>query len=260
MTGRAAVGPVLLFVLGVVVVRLTLTGEFLNFVKPGHRWWLLAVGAGLVVLGIAGTVREMRQPCTEAAEPARSRLHTRGPLALAPEVLEAHRRAEGHDHSRVPGIAWLLLLPILLVFLVPPPALGAFAAGRAGADVPKPPSSARFEPLGGPDPARPSVYDYAERAAWDDGRTLAGLSVELTGFVTPRPDGGWYLSRLRISCCAADARAYLVEVVGAPKDYPANTWVDVTGTYLASEPGARVARLTASRVRTIDAPAETYEQ
>jgi uncharacterized repeat protein (TIGR03943 family) len=255
--------PIILLVLGAVVLRLALVGDFVNFVKPGHRPWLLAVGLALVIFGIIGFIHDLRHEHDEPTTPVVEREpHTHGPLAAAREVIEAHRREHEpvHDHSRIPAVSWLLLLPILLVFLVPPPALGAFAASRGSAAVPQPPTNARFEPLGPSNPATLQVYDYAERATWDNGRTLTGRTVVLTGFATPRPDGGWYLSRLRISCCAADARAYLVYAVGAKKDYPANAWMQVTGTFIPPQPGTHIARIAVIQVRGIHPPTEPYEQ
>jgi uncharacterized repeat protein (TIGR03943 family) len=146
---------------------------------------------------------------------------------------------------------------VFLVLLVPPPALGAFAASRAGAIVPEPAAHRVYLPLpAGTVPLQ--VHDYAERAAWDGGRTLAGHTVTLTGFVTPKDGGGWYLTRIVITCCAADSRSYLVEVDGASRSPVANTWLRVTGTY-APGPGA-TARITATApVVSANRPADTYE-
>lgn len=256
---------IILFVLGAVVLRLALVGDFANFVKPSHRPWLLAVGVGLVLWGLLGYIHDLRQAHDETDDEAHRpvlerQLHTHGPLAASQEAIDAQHGESVHDHRQVPAVSWLLLLPILLVFLVPPPSLGAFAASRGSAAVPKPPASTRFGPLAPTNPATLQVYDYAERATWDEGRTLSGRTVLLTGFATPRPDGGWYLSRLRISCCAADARAYLVHVLGPVKDYPANTWIRVTGTYAPPQPDTHIAQITATQIHTIHAPPEPYEQ
>jgi uncharacterized repeat protein (TIGR03943 family) len=262
---RNAGGSVLLFVVGAVVLRLVVVGDFVNFVKPGHRLWLLTAGVGLVVVGLYGVIVTARHPEADHDRPRERSPHTHGPLAAPPEVLDEYRLQHELDHSQVPGVAWrgvawLLMIPVMLVLVVPPPALGAFAAGRAGADTPKPAATAHFDPLPASDPAALMIYDYAQRTVWDQGRGLIGRTVELSGFVTPRPAGGWYLTRLRITCCAADARAYLVWAVGARRDYPANTWVKVTGTALTPNPGTRVARVDAARVEIINTPAETYEQ
>lgn len=56
----------------------------------------------------------------------------------------------------------------------------------------------------------------------------------MTGFVSPASakDDGWYLTRIIVSCCAADASSVkvLVHGVAAPKS---DTWVNVTGTWHA---------------------------
>ncbi|MEU7813247.1 TIGR03943 family protein [Pseudonocardia sp. NPDC049154] len=263
------VGPILLFVLGAVAVQLVAFGNHVDYVRPGHGPLLAIAGGLLMAAGLWGVLAGLRagpggsaQESAGAARLARARVHTRGPLAADRETLErlrADEQAEGHDHSRVPGVGWLLVLPVFLVLLVPPPALGAFAADRAGAEVPRP-AAVATEALAGPDPVPVELHDYAERAAWDDGRTLAGHTVVLTGFVTPREEGGWYLSRMVISCCAADARSYLVETAGAPADrVPArNSWQQVTGTYTPGD-GTHTARITALEVRPVAAPQDPYE-
>jgi uncharacterized repeat protein (TIGR03943 family) len=259
------VAPILLFVLGAVAVRLVAFGDHVDYVRPGHGP-LLAIAGGLLTAaglwGVVGGLRAAPEEPVSTARLARARVHTRGPLAADRATLERLRdeeQAEGHDHARVPGVGWLLVLPVFLVLLVPPPALGAFAAGRAGAQVPRP-AAVDSEDLAGPDPVPVELHDYAERAAWDDGRTLAGHAVVLTGFVTPREAGGWYLSRMVISCCAADARSYLVEIAGTPADrVPArNSWQQVTGTYTPGD-GTHTARITAFEVRPVAAPQDPYE-
>ncbi|MCE3550629.1 TIGR03943 family protein [Pseudonocardia sp. RS11V-5] len=259
------VAPILLFVLGAVAVQQVVFGGYVDYVRPGHGPLLATAGGLLTAVGLWGVVAGLRAAPEEsagAARLARARVHTRGPLAADRETLDrlrAEEQAEGHDHARVPGVGWLLVLPVFLVLLVPPPALGAFAASRAGAEVPRP-AAVATEALAGPDPVPVALHDYAERAAWDDGRTLAGHTVVLTGFVTPREAGGWYLSRMVISCCAADARSYLVEVAGAPTErVPAkNSWQQVTGTYAPGD-GTHTARITALEVRPVAAPQDPYE-
>ena len=81
------------------------------------------------------------------------------------------------------------------------------------------------------DPAQVTVAEYVGRAVWDDGLTLEGRTVEMTGFVTPDPAGGWWISRMAVACCAADAIASKVKVLNAP-DLPADTWVTITGRWV----------------------------
>lgn len=276
----------LLLIAGGVVLQVVLSGEYTNYVRPGHGPWLVVVGVALAVAGIAGLVTWLRDRerglDDDAAGPARpaagslARLHTHGPLAVSREELAAARAAaadaadplggddaHGHDHRRGPAVGWLLCLPLLLVLLIPPPALGAWAAARAGAAVPLPTPTARHPgPLPAGDPVALPVHAYAERATWDAGRTLAGRTVDLTGFVTPDPAGGWYVTRAVITCCAADARSYLVKVTGPVPALPTDTWVRVVGRAVpaaGTDPATAVAQVEALSVTTTPAPSDPYE-
>jgi uncharacterized repeat protein (TIGR03943 family) len=257
-------GAAILVVAGGVVLQLTLFGEFQNYVKAGHRPWLLAVGAGMVLLGIAGLVHEVHNPgAAKAATGSRAVVRTHGPFRTEVRVGDdAQHSDEAHDHTQVPGVAWLLCVPVFLVLLVPPPALGAFTASRSGATVPQP-SAAHFDALPPGDPVELQVHDYAERAVWDRGRTLTGRTVVLTGFVTPKQEGAWYLTRVRIACCAADSKSYLIEVLDTSRDYPANTWLHVTGRFApstTSDPHLATARLDVVNVLPTEQPEAPYEQ
>jgi uncharacterized membrane protein YcgQ (UPF0703/DUF1980 family) len=52
----------------------------------------------------------------------------------------------------------------------------------------------------------------------------------MTGFATPVRGGGWDLTRIIFTCCAADAQTVKVHMYGTPAP-PANTWLAVTGTW-----------------------------
>lgn len=256
-------GSVMLIVAGGVVLETTLTGTFRNYVKPGHGPLLLAVGAAMLLLGIAGYLHDTRHP--EYADRARRRAATlpaAGPLRVAATELDHARRLDReHDHYRTPSAAWLLCVPAFLVLLVPPPPIGAYSAQRDTPTVPKP-ARHDFPALPTGNPVALAVHDYAERAVWDHGRTLVGRTITLTGFVTPKPGGGWYLTRARITCCAADARSYLVATLGTAKDYPANTWVRVRGTYASAgtDPERTPAEIRIADTVPISRPADPYEQ
>jgi uncharacterized repeat protein (TIGR03943 family) len=262
---RLGIGPVLLFVVGAVILRLVLFGDFRDYVKPSQGPLLLAAAAVLLTFGLVGAIQHARHD-DPGPERRHTRLHTHGPMRVDPELIEQARqqeRAQGHDHNRTPGVAWLLVVPMVLVLMVPPPALGAYAASRAGAPVPQPVTTRSYPPLpASPSPLPLEVHDYAERAAWDDGRTLTGHPVTLTGFVTPKTEGGWYLTRFVITCCAADSRTYLVEVLGTGDTPVTNSWQQVTGTYAPAEhdlPGGPTARIAATSVNPIDQPQDPYE-
>jgi hypothetical protein len=65
---------------------------------------------------------------------------------------------------------------------------------------------------------------------------MKGRTVQLTGFVTPGSAGTWYLSRLVVTCCAADAQVLKIEMHGTTAP-PADAWVTVTGRWRAHREG-----------------------
>ncbi|MET8894122.1 TIGR03943 family putative permease subunit [Streptomyces albogriseolus] len=173
----------------------------------------------------------------------------------------ARSAGPSHAHPRAPRVAWLLALPAVALLCFPPPALGSCAAreeaGRAEKFV------GTFPALPAGDPVELSLAEFGSRAAYDSGYSLRSRTVRLTGFVTRDDDGTWYVTRLRVACCAADATAVKAEVRGvrAPET---DTWVAVTGTW---HPRGRLGSaaawpplLDATDVRPIAAPADPYEE
>lgn len=84
--------------------------------------------------------------------------------------------------------------------------------------------------------------------------------MTLTGFASPRKEGGWYLTRMVLSCCAADARAVKIEVRGqaAPEE---DTWVRLTGKWVdeGRPPGDDVIpAVEADGIERIAAPKDPY--
>ena len=106
-----------------------------------------------------------------------------------------------------------------------------------------------------------TLSDYAARAVWDDGRTLEGRNVQLTGFVTPNPAGGWYLTRLQLTCCAADAIATKITPQGV-KDLPANTWVTVVGQWVpggGTNSDTAIPLIKVTKLTQVPQPSNPYE-
>lgn len=120
-----------------------------------------------------------------------------------------------------------------------------------------------FPALPSGNPVELALGQFTSRAIYDSGRSLSGRTVRMTGFVTRGDNGTWYLARLLITCCAADASTYKIRIKGA--DAPVNdTWVAVTGTChpkgkLGSEE-AWPPVLDATAVRTVKEPANPYER
>ena len=70
------------------------------------------------------------------------------------------------------------------------------AGNTPQATVAAPQEGSQFDPLPAGDPLPLTLTEYAARAVWDDGISLEGRTVQLTGFVSAAPDGRWYLTRL----------------------------------------------------------------
>ncbi len=147
-----------------------------------------------------------------------------------------HDHDDDHDHSRVPSVGWLMALPILVLISVAPTALGASAADRLEAITPLE-TTERFPPLSTDEPNEMGVYDFIERAIWDDEGTLDGAEVRLTGLVVndDELDDGFRLTRFLVSCCAADGLPVQVVVHGLTEPLPNDTWVEVVVTWRPPE-------------------------
>ncbi|WP_216591468.1 TIGR03943 family putative permease subunit [Streptomyces brasiliscabiei] len=237
-------GPtVLLLLSGAAILRVSLFGElYLRYVQPGLRPFLIVSGALLVLLGLAAGTRTLR---------------------AADHDGDASDNGHAHEHGPAgPRVARLLAVPALVLLLFPPPALGSYSADREAAAY-----AARgvgaFPALPKGDPVTLTLGEFSSRAVYDSERSLKGRTVRMTGFVTHGDDGTWYLTRLLVSCCAADASPYKVEIRDA--DAPVTgTWVTVTGTWHPEgAPGSEQARppvLDAGSVKRVAEPENPYEK
>lgn len=223
-----ATQSVVLTLLGATLLRLSLTDEHLTFVQTWMRWPLLATGVMVLVLSL--------------------RIHL-------------SRSTDHHEGHGTPAAAWLLVLPALVLFVTVPPPLGAYVLER---DVNNIDARQYDEPvmvgLPAGDVVPLTLLDFITRAQFDRNDSLAGRQVRLTGFVTTKDDR-WYVSRLSIRCCAADALGYQVEARGAPAP-PRDQWVEVTGTWV--DPGSPAPRdgtptLEVAAIEPIDPPKTPYE-
>ena len=234
----------LLVLLGGAVLRIAADDTFLRYVKGWTRPYLIVGGAVLLVLGLVSLWRE----------------HTSRRVRAAAEASPGD--VAGHAGHAGPKVAWLLLLPVFAIFLVAPPALGSYAAARGSNNVVQP-SQGDFAPLPAGDPVTTTLTDFATRAIWDQGRSLQGRRVRLVGFVTPRPGGGLYVTRLVITCCAADARPIKITVQGGGQSPAADSWIEVVGTYagveVAGGTSGQIPVIKADSVLAASVPSEPYE-
>jgi uncharacterized repeat protein (TIGR03943 family) len=259
----------LLLAVGGICLRLGLTDAALAYVKSGLQIPLTLTGIALLVLGVGAIMRAFRGD-GEKASVATGDLATTDHAALHGYVSEYSSEEslaeEAHDHAHGPGVAWLLVLPLLALLLIAPPPLGAFAAGRQSA---RPPVTTQtsYPPLPAVEEgAVPlTMTEYVFRALYDADRSLEGAKIRLSGFVTPTEEPGTYLlTRFTMNCCAADATAVSVEILGDGAR-PADSWLEVEGAWEPRpgvEPGTPTTEpplLRASSVRPIEAPVQPYE-
>jgi uncharacterized repeat protein (TIGR03943 family) len=154
------------------------------------------------------------------------------------------------------------MLPVFALILAAPPALGSYAANRTGTAIQEPPG---FADLPAADPVGLTVVDYATRAVYDHGRSLAGRHVRLTGFLSTGSRGTPLLTRMFLSCCAADAQPIKVGLAGSvPAGIKPDTWIQVVGTYTARQikddvNGRPIPFLQVDEVTRVPPPRERYE-
>jgi uncharacterized repeat protein (TIGR03943 family) len=233
----------LLVLSGLGVLHATLvTDLYLRYVKEGMRPLLIGSGVLLVALGVAEALSRRRAPAGAGHG-------------------HDHGHGHGHDHSGVPKVAWLLFLPALSLLFYAPPALGSYTASRAAPKAVEVVEPDDFDPLPATSPLPITLRDFTQRVQQDTGRAIEGRTVRMTGFVTPAGGGGgWYLTRIMVSCCAADAQSVKVRVYGV-RAPAADTWVTVTGAWHPSgtlgTSSAEVA-LDARTVEKVKQPSNGY--
>ncbi len=239
-------------VLGALLLKLVLTGRFVDYVRP--RMGPMLLGAAAVLL------------CAAAAAFVRL-------IAGSGRSGSAHA-SDGEDAYHVAGRAGLFLaIPLVLIAVVPPAPLGAFAAGLGANAGRAPPRSSFFPALPRADGGAVtlSMSDFVSRAIYDPDASLRGVTVRLIGFAAPDrahgTDGAFDLVRFAMTCCAADAIALRVRILGARGPTPAaNAWIEVLGTWRlapARPPGAFdptvLPELDVTSMRSIPQPADPYD-
>jgi putative membrane protein len=179
------------------------------------------------------------------------------------------RREEGHDPSQEDErtSAWplvILALPLLLGVIVPARPLGASAAANrgitTGVALPNAGQSVTLSVL----PGDRTVLDWARLIADNpDPAALDGQPADVVGFVyrdSRFAVDQLMVGRFTIACCVADALAVgvMVEADNAAQ-FPADTWVRVTGRFRAGEfDGEGMPVLLADTVEPVQPPEQPY--
>jgi uncharacterized repeat protein (TIGR03943 family) len=155
--------------------------------------------------------------------------------------------------------AGLVIVPVIVILVQPPTALGSYAASRRSA------SAGGFVVASGEDISEGSLglVDVAA-SSWsgDAMRALvrrAGSQVDFVGFVTRSPgmpEDEFALTRFIVSCCVADALSVQVRVVGVPPgEFAEDQWVRVRGTFY---PVGGEILVDASDVTAVPRPSHPY--
>jgi uncharacterized repeat protein (TIGR03943 family) len=233
-----------LLLVGVSMVMIMVSGKFTRYVKPGLLPWLIASAVLLIALALVAIIADVRRGRPRASHPTDDHCHA-------------------HDHSS--GIVWMLVVPILVLIFITPPALRPSAAAPSVTSVSSDVLNQAFPPL--PPGAAPEVSlpEVLMREAHDTTGALNNRSITLTGFVLNEAQGV-DLGRIVIICCAADAQLARIHLRGPAANgaagLPDNTWLRVEGkvTPAPRQPNsAAIPTLQATTVTRIEAPANPYD-
>lgn len=261
---------VVVSLLGGLLVSITLSGRFTSYVKPGFAPLLLIGGGVLIVVGVVSLILALRDDSRQRKAATGAATHDHGPSA-ADDAGTAEAKtatlledAHGHDHdkSRAP---WLIVVPVLVLLLVAPPALGADAVARnatsqalngavQNAPTLNDQSGAGGGSTGGyafndgsgsvtdssgsrriqhfpalPDGDNPTIgiKDFVLRALYDADNSLTGHPVTVVGFIAPPGDGysDGYTIARMVISCCAADANPMQLHVDGPAPYPVDTWV-----------------------------------
>jgi putative membrane protein len=233
-----------LLLVGISIAMVTITGEFTRYVKPGLLPWLAASAALLIALALVAMLGDIR----------RGGPRTRGTSDRADE--------HGHTHSHRSGIVWLLVVPIVVLIFVTPPALRPSAAAPSVTSVSNDVLNRAFPPLPPGRAPELSLPEVLMREAQDTTGSLTNRPITVTGFVLNEAQGV-DLGRIVIICCAADAQLARIHLGGPAAaqatGLPDNTWLRVEGEVPPRQSNsAKIPTLQATAVTRIDAPANPY--
>jgi hypothetical protein len=128
---------VVMLLFGGAIVKASITGMSLRYVKDGLRPVLIAAGILLILAAVMTLWYDL-------SPRHRTHTHDHGPIN------------DGHGHPHEPMVGWLLILPVIGLLLVAPPALGSYAAGQAGTVLTAQNAASDYPPLPPGDPARGS--------------------------------------------------------------------------------------------------------
>jgi putative membrane protein len=188
-------------------------------------------------------------------------------------VMELRKSHDDHDHEHdqesvvSPFNLWIMLIPLLIGILIPARPLGASAISSKGfttssALISSQAASHQFET----ESEQRDILDWVTLFdVEDDLKPLMGQQAAVVGFVyhdERLPKGQFFVSRIVVSCCAADGFP-VVMIVDWPEaaSLKQDTWVRVSGpldkTYFDKQPQA-IPFIRAKTVEIVPQPDYPY--
>jgi putative membrane protein len=239
----------LLLLVGIATAMITIGGAFTRYVKPSMLPWLGLTAAVVIGLALVAMAVDIRRGVAHGDHGDHGDHENPGPHG---------------DHTHRGSVAWLLLLPIVVLIFIAPPALRPQAFPPSVTAVSTDVLRREFPPI--PDGRAPEVAvpEVMVRAAQDTAGTLDNRLITVVGF-TLREADGVDLGRVAIVCCAADARLARIHLRGPAAAeaaaLPDETWIRVEGTVItgsADGDSTSIPTLEVTKVTPIDEPANTY--
>jgi putative membrane protein len=247
----------LLVALGVYFVYVIASGNLANYINARFAWLSYVAAAMFLLLGLFSVYELLRRekPKVELEQFSTDLLGT-------PKTLQKRARELQQDRRTVSWKALgVVAIPLVLGTLIPSRPLGSAAVG--GSISLSAVSAANAQPFT-TDPLKWNVLDWL-RAFNNSGdaSSFNGKQADLVGFVYREAafsDKQFMLARFTISCCVADASAIGVPVEwDAAKDYPADTWVRIQGTWeVGVFRGDTVPILHPTSIDKVDQPEHPY--
>jgi uncharacterized repeat protein (TIGR03943 family) len=235
---------IMLLMIGLATGMITVTGAFVRYVKPALEPWLYLTAVVLIVLALVAIIGDLRRP------------------AVSPDHDHDHGLDDGHSHAN--RAVWLLLIPVVVLIFVTPPALRPQASVPSISAVSADSIRRPFPPLPPGRAPEVSVPDLMIRGVQDSAGTLDGRLITVIGF-TLRDGDAVDLGRFSVLCCAADARLARVRLGGSgaaeAASIPEHSWVRVEGTVRPGPPGEPLLGIPiveVDSVTPIDAPENVY--
>jgi putative membrane protein len=239
----------LLLLVGIATAMITIGGAYTRYVKPSMLPWLGLTAVVVIGLALVAMAVDIRRGVAHGDHGDHGDHENPGPHG---------------DHTHRGSVAWLLLLPIVVLIFIAPPALRPQAFPPSVTAVSTDVLRREFPPI--PDGRAPEVAvpEVMVRAAQDTAGTLDNRLITVVGF-TLREADGVDLGRVAIVCCAADARLARIHLRGPAAAeaaaLPDETWVRVEGTVItgsADGDSTSIPTLEVAKVTPIDEPANTY--